>query len=225
MEDILCALRERFKRQGKNLEEFFIDNWCTFRSKLKAVFGEHLRVYLDIFHAVQRVSAKIPKKHPYRHECMRDLRLVFRDLTDQGPVRTKVTPPPHSLQQQLLNFQHKWQNVSCDNKHILPPIAIKEIQCLLVHIRRGRLSGILPGRGTSRNERLHKDINTHMRNSRYGVELAYALLTESFFRISGQRKKTDVSYQLLLLHAMLHPPLKGLAYCQTLFLPLLHLFN
>ena len=45
MEDILCALRDRFKRQGKNLEEFFIDNCCTLRSKLKSVFGEHLRVY------------------------------------------------------------------------------------------------------------------------------------------------------------------------------------
>ena len=181
MEDVLCTLRERFKRQGKNLEEFFIDNCCTLRSKLKSVFGEHLRVYLDIFHAVQRVSAKIPKKHPYHHECMRDLRLVFRNPSDQGPVRTKVTPSPRILQQQLLQFQHKWKNVSYDNKCILSPIAIKEIQCLLLHIRRGCLSGILPGRGTSRNERLHKDINSHMRSSRYGVELAYALITESFF--------------------------------------------
>ena len=71
--------------------------------------------------------------------------------------------------------------MSNDNKRILPPIAIKEIQCLLVHIRRGCLSGTLPGRGTNRNERLHKDINTHMRSSRYGVELAYALITGSFF--------------------------------------------
>ena len=97
MEDILCALRDRFKRQGKNLEEFFIDNCCTLRSKLKSVFGEHLRVYLDLFHALQRVSAKIPKKHPYQEECMRDLRLVFRDPSDKGPVRTKVTPTSHIL--------------------------------------------------------------------------------------------------------------------------------
>ena len=181
MEDVLCTLKERFRRQGKNLEEFFIDNCCTFRSKLRSVFGDNLRVYLDIFHAVQRVSAKIPKKHPYRQECMRDLRLVFRDPTDQGPVRTKVTPPPLILEQQLLHFQQKWKDVSYNDKCILPPIAIKEIQCLLVHVRKGCISGILPGRGTNRNERLHKDINTHMRNSRYGVELAYALLTESFF--------------------------------------------
>ena len=92
MEDVLFMLRDR---QGKDLEEFFIDNCCAFRSKLKTVFGEHLRVYLDIFHAVQ---SKIPKRHPYRQECMRELRLVFRDPTDQGPVRTKVTPPPHTLQ-------------------------------------------------------------------------------------------------------------------------------
>lgn len=160
MED---TLRERFTKQGKNLEEFFIDNCCALRSKLKSVFGEHLKVYLDIFHVVQRISCKIPKKHPYHHECMRDLRLVFRDISDQGPVRTKMTPSPHILQQQLLQFQHKWENVSYDNKCILPPIAIKEIQCLLVHTRKGCLSGILPGRGTNQNERLHKDINSHMR--------------------------------------------------------------
>ena len=35
--------------------------------------------------------------HPYRHECMRDLRLVFRDPSDQGYVRTKETPSPDIL--------------------------------------------------------------------------------------------------------------------------------
>ena len=38
------------------------------------------------------------------------------------------------------------------------------------------------GRGTNRNERLHRDLNSHMTNSRYGVQLAYALLTFTLFR-------------------------------------------
>ena len=183
MEDMLCVLRERFMRQGKTLEEFYIDNCCTLRSKLQNVFGEQLRVYLDIFHAVQRISTKIPKKHPYRHDCMRDLRLVFRDPSDQGHVRTKETPSPDILDKQLIKFQDKWKNLLHDGKYILPPTAMKEIHCLLVHIRRGSgcLSGISPGRGTSRNERLHRDINSHMKSSRYGVELAYALISGTFF--------------------------------------------
>ena len=48
-------------------------------------------------------------------------------------------------------------------------------------IKSGSLSGIRPGRGTNRNERLHKDINSHMKHNRYGVELAHALITTTLF--------------------------------------------
>ena len=146
MEDMLCALKERFSRQEKHIEEFYIDNCCTLRSKLQSVFGSQLSVYLDIFHAIQRISTKIPKRHPYRHECMKALRLVFRDPSDQGIQRTKMTPVPNILYQQMVHFQRTWENVMSDGKKILPPLALKEIRCLLVHIRRGCLSGgILPG--------------------------------------------------------------------------------
>ena len=47
---------------------------------------------------------------------------------------------------------------------------------------RGCLSNIHPGRGTNQNERLHKDINSHMKISRYGVELAYALISIALFK-------------------------------------------
>lgn len=94
MEDMLCALKERFSRQEKHIEEVYIDNCCTLRSKLQSVFGSQLSVY---FHAIQRISAKIPKRHPYRHECMKALRLVFRDPSDQGIQRTKMTPIPNIL--------------------------------------------------------------------------------------------------------------------------------
>ena len=54
-------------------------------------------------------------------------------------------------------------------------------------------SGVSPGRGTNKNERLHRDINAHMTSTRYGVELAYALLTKIFFghneRIESTREQ------------------------------------
>jgi len=50
-----------------------------------------------------------------------------------------------------------------------------------VHIDRRCLSHIEPGEGTNRNERLHRDINKILCNSRYGVELGYALLACTFF--------------------------------------------
>ena len=67
--------------------------------------------------------------------------------------------------------------IAYGGKLILPPVAIKEIHCLLVHLDRRCLSGIPPGRGTNHNERPHKDMNFHMKNSRYGVVLAYGLIT------------------------------------------------
>ena len=74
----------------------------------------------------------------------------------------------------MCNFKEMWENVEYHGKQ---PAAIKEILCLLVHTDQGCLSGILPGRGSNRNERLHKDMNSHMKNNRYGVELAYATST------------------------------------------------
>ena len=68
-------------------------------------------------------------------------------------------------------FEQKWQSVSYNDELVLPPAALKEIGCLRVHVNKGCLSGIYPGRGTNRNERLHKELNSLLTNSRYGVEL------------------------------------------------------
>lgn len=61
--DKLTSLQEWFVRHGVVLQEFFIDNCCSWRKKL-----QNLKVYLDVFHAVQRISRKIPKRHPFRQE-------------------------------------------------------------------------------------------------------------------------------------------------------------
>ena len=140
-----------------------------------------MKVYLDVFHAVQRITCKIPKRHTYHKECIHALKLVFRDPTDQGKERSKHTPEPAILKSNLLEFQRQWQSVSVDGRQILPPAANKNIQLLIKHIDRGCLSAIPPGRGTNHNERLHKDLNAVLRNSRYGVEMANAMLTSTFF--------------------------------------------
>ena len=182
VEEKLVALHRRLTLHGKHVEECFVDTCCSLRPKLQRIFGPQLKVYLDIFHAVQRISKQIPKRHPYHQECLRSLQLVFRDPVDQGPTRTKSTPSPSILRQQLLQFQTVWEGISYNGREILSPAVKNEIRCLLVHIDKGCLSGVLPGRGTNRNERLHRDLNSHMTNSRYGVQLAYALLTSTLFR-------------------------------------------
>ena len=182
IQDRLLALRERLQKHGEQVEQFFVDTCCSLRSKLQSIFGPQLKVYLDVFHAVQRITKTLPKRHPYHRDCLKSLQLVFRDPSDHGPVRTKPTPSPPILRQQLLQFQSVWEGISCNGRVIISPAAKKEIRCLLVHIDKGCISGIPPKCGTNRNERLHKDLNSHMKNSRYGVELAYALMTSLFFK-------------------------------------------
>ena len=89
IESLLTALQECLVQQGKQVTEFYIDNCCAWCRLLQCVFGDSLKVYLDLFHAVKRISDKI---HPLRRECMEDLRMVFRDPTDRGFNRTKETP-------------------------------------------------------------------------------------------------------------------------------------
>ena len=45
---------------------------------------------LDIFHAVKRISDKISKRHSLRAPCMEELKAVFRDPMDKGPLKQKL---------------------------------------------------------------------------------------------------------------------------------------
>lgn len=100
----LLFLCERLQSQGRTLTEFFIDYCCSWRKKLQQVFGPQLTVKLDVFHAVKRISDKIPKRHPLRIECMKDLSMVFRDPSDRGETRLMDTPVPSILVSQLEAF-------------------------------------------------------------------------------------------------------------------------
>ena len=181
VENDLIALKNRLLSQGKILKEFYIDNCCSWEKKLKQVYGDQLIVYLDIFHAVKRLSDKIPKRNPLRRDCLKELKMVFRDPSDQGEKRTLVTPSPEILQSNIDKFLKHWESARYDGKRILSEAALKEISNLRVHVKKGCLSGIKQGRGTIRNENLHKDLNRIMSSSKYGVELAYALLSVVFF--------------------------------------------
>ena len=108
--------------------------------------------------------------------------MAFRHPSDQGTVRTKDTPSPDVLKENLHRFVEEWKTVSINGKRVLPEKAIKQVQNLMVHIERGCLSGIKPGRGTNRNERLHRDLNGIMSASKYGLELAYALITLCMYK-------------------------------------------
>ena len=148
-EDHLTSLRDRLSLQGKKITEFYIDNCCSWRAKLQEIFGTELCVRLDVFHALKRISDKIPKHHPLRHDCMKDLSVVFRNPLDKGETRMMDTPSPSILAEQLESFLRKWENAEYSEWKVLSPLAIKEAHNLKKHMLSGCLSGIKPGRGTN----------------------------------------------------------------------------
>ena len=85
-----------------------------------------MSVKLDLFHAVKRISDKIPKRYPLRNDCMRELSTVFRDPQDRGESRLMDTPGPSILIGQLNRFLQKWDKVEYKGWRVLSPLAIKE---------------------------------------------------------------------------------------------------
>lgn len=144
---------------------------------MQEVFGTNLKVKLDIFHAVKRIGAKVSKKHPLRKMLINDLRQVFRDPSDLGKERKLITPSPSILEANIDHFYLKWKDAQYSGTYIINESVKKEIDNVKIHMKKGCLSEIKPGRGTNRNEELHKNLNSIMSSSRYGAELAYGLFT------------------------------------------------
>ena len=96
--------------QAHTFKIVYVDNCCQWRAKIQAVFGE------QVFHAVQRVSKTIRKRYPFHSACLQDLRMVFRSPGDYGEKRTKPTPNPDHIVENLKKFSQKWCGVSYDNK-------------------------------------------------------------------------------------------------------------
>ena len=112
---------------------------------------------------------------------MHDLSLVFRDPTDQGSVRTLETPAPTVLVDNL-KFLRKWKDVDHEGQKLITLNVMQQITAIQKHMERGCLSHIKVGRGTNRNERLHRQLNSVLKSNRYGPEMANAMITASFFK-------------------------------------------
>lgn len=139
---LLEQLSKRLSSQVKSVKEFYIDNCCHWRKKLQEVVGSDLAVKLDLFHAFQRISTKISKRHPFYSKCLQDLRLMFRDPSDLGETRTKETPDQDTLLKNAEMFLKKWENVQSNkDKPVLSEQAVQEVRKIQEHMRKGCLSG------------------------------------------------------------------------------------
>ena len=197
VDKILSDLKDRV--QGSQLT-VYVDNCCQVRSRLQKIFGMHTLVKLDLFHAVQRITRVMSKRHALFYLCLNDLRMVFRYPQDIGKTRKMETPPITVMLTNLDTFLSKWKHAEHNGHKLLTEKVMKQISALQPHIERGCLSQIEPGGGTSQNEALHRYINPHFSHAgRMGLPLAYALLTILLYR---HNCKKDVSYSQSLAEVL-----------------------
>ena len=190
--EMLTEVSTRLQAKNKTLREIYVDDCCKVRNRLQDIFDEETMIKLDLFHAVQRVTKKASKRHSLFKDFVSSLKHVFRDPNDLGDVRKLCTPEPDILENNINYFIQCWKDVkSHDGKVILTPPVLEQINRLRSHITKGCLSYIKPGRGTNRDESLHRRINNFMKYSKIGTELAYSLIVASFDTINEQRKETS----------------------------------
>ena len=149
-------------------------------------------VKLDIFHATQRITRALPKRHMLYSQILRDIKLLFRDQKDTGQHRTLPTPSAHVLTNQIDMFVTKWKEAEIGGSHILNEKVKKQLEALRSHAFKGCLSDIPVQAGTNRNENLHSFINPYFRRCRMGKPLALALLT-ILFNHNNQKHSDTVS--------------------------------
>lgn len=109
---LLHDLHSRAVEQKRQIKCVYVDDCCKLRRVIQTVFGNETIVKLDLFHAVQRITKTIPKKHPRFHDCIRDLRLVFRRPGDVDKKRQAHTAPKILIASNLLSFREKWKDVT-----------------------------------------------------------------------------------------------------------------
>lgn len=185
---LLANIDERIQDFDKEHFTIYTDNCCQNLAKLKATFGNEINVKLDLFHAVQRVTRVLSKRHILFLPCLKDFKMVFRELDDISLSRNSPTPDSSQLLANLENFVTKWKNSEHDGCKILTMKVLDQINALKVHIRRGCLSNIECNGGTNANEALHRVINPHFKHAgRIGLPLAFALLSVLFYNYNCKK--------------------------------------
>ena len=110
--DQLAVLQDVAERAQNELKIIYVDDCCKMRRKITNIFGSNVAVKLDLFHAVQRITKTLPKKHELFQSCIQELRLVFCSKGDCEISRLSNTPNKSIIQQNLDNFASKWKDVA-----------------------------------------------------------------------------------------------------------------
>ena len=115
--EVAMLLQSLDKRPSDKLKTVYVDDCCKLQNKIKNIFGPHVSVKLDLFHAVQRITKTIPKKHVHASQFLKELSLVFRSEEDCGDKRLFPTPSAEKLLENLDKFMTKWQIMTMKKPH------------------------------------------------------------------------------------------------------------
>ena len=66
-------------------------------------------VKLNLFHAIQRITKTLSKKHSHNQQFIQDLRLVFQCTGDYEISRLFNTPSIEIIQKNMENFVTNWE--------------------------------------------------------------------------------------------------------------------
>ena len=185
VDKLLTNLLVRWKEKTAEPPEMVIvDNCCKSRKHVQNIMGQKVKVFLDLFHAIQRVTMKISKRHPFGAIAASDFAKCFRSNGDLGATRTCETPDPATIDRNIKKFLLKYATLKdSSGANVLSQAAVHQVELLLKHVQKGCLSHIPPKATTSHNENLHK----HMRHAGLNVPrispfLALARLYVFFLR-------------------------------------------
>ena len=171
VEDLLNDLKKLLDAKGQQLDMIMVDDCCSSRPSYRKVFP-CVPVKLDLFHACQRFVRTVPKGSFQSQQLSNEFGLIFRANDDVGQFRTMETPDAESIEANLQMFVQKWE-------HCLSDESKNAIDHIKKHIQSGCCSGIPPGVGTQKNERLHRQLKRSLLGGAATVspELAIAVLT------------------------------------------------
>jgi len=196
--EVTVLLKHLAERPNQQLKTVYVDDCCKLRKKISNLFGPNVSVKLDLFHAIQRITKTIPKKHVHASQFLKELRLIFRRNGDCGEKRLLSMPSTQQLIKNLDKFITEWKKRDRETT-IFKPETAAALERLRQHMQLGCLSDIPVGAGTNRNERLHQHLNNYFNRSKIGILLAYALLSvilhahNTSIRVSGKLISRPIS--------------------------------
>ena len=176
----------KIKQQGEP-QFIYVDNCCSLRPQLLEIFPE-ANIKLDVFHAVQRLTKTISKKHIFCSEFSKQIGFIFRAKHDIEEKRKKATATPEIILTNLEELIEEWEGTNYKGWKIVNENFLAATNNLKKHIENYCLSSIAPGQGTNRNENLHKNLKSILKSKKMGIQTANALMAHVIYLHNEKRK-------------------------------------